>query len=483
MKAVRAFFRSMTGRIFAILAVGMGIAAAFTGLVTSYIAARDFERQAIEGVAEHIAVYTEIFDAIPAHMRSALLFDGGAANLRYAPDVTGGEPDRVIENALATRGGVAARVRVNDLEDFATCFPNHIPEYVREVWESEEVRQALTRAANNRTYKLMAKQALPPRCRLVEMQLSDGQELKFALGTQGAVRESVPLFQPAGLLLLAAAIMTLAYLVARFATRPLINLSDAASDLGQNLDRPPILVRGPTEVRQAARAFNAMQKQIQDHVAERTRMLAAITHDLQTPLTRLRLRLERVEDESLRERLVLDLQEMKALIDEGLELARSADTAEQCVRLDLDSLLESLIEDAADAGRNATFSGGCGAVLNVQPLAMRRLFTNLIENAIKYGGSASVSAERTESEVLVRIRDQGPGLPQEMLDRVFDPFMRLEHSRSRETGGAGLGLTIARMLGQRNGATVSLRNHPEGGLEAIVRWDKRQAVSDGAIGR
>ena len=213
-----------------------------------------------------------------------------------------------------------------------------------------------------------------------------------------------------------------------------------------------------------------MQKRLQRHLGERTQMLAAITHDLQTPVTRLRLRLENVTDEALRERLIGDLGAMQALIREGLELARSAESAEQRAALDLDSLLESIVEDAAEAGADVHFEQPSGAVLMLLPLAMHRLFSNLVDNAVMYGQTARVRVEQAGQDVEVRIRDSGPGLAEDELEAVFDPFVRLETSRSRQTGGAGLGLTIARALAEKDGATLHLRNHPQGGLEAIVRW-------------
>jgi signal transduction histidine kinase len=307
-------------------------------------------------------------------------------------------------------------------------------------------------------------------CRLIQTKLSDGTNLTFSMDTpwvQGARRR---LLDPAFLAMIAFAIGVLAYVVARISSVPLKRLSKAAAELGRDLDRAPVDVSGPTEVQGAAEAFNAMQRRLQQHVRERTNMLAAITHDLQTPLTRLRLRLEKVEDEALREKLVADLAAMKALVDEGLELARSAETSEPRVMLDLDSALESLVADAVDAGGDAAFEQGCNAVMQLRPLAISRLFSNLIDNALKYGGSAVVSATSSQGAVSVRVRDRGPGLPEDMLERVFDPFVRLEDSRSRQTGGAGLGLTIARTLAEKNGATLALRNHPEGGLEAIVHW-------------
>jgi signal transduction histidine kinase len=187
-------------------------------------------------------------------------------------------------------------------------------------------------------------------------------------------------------------------------------------------------------VQRAAEAFNAMQHRLQRHLAERTQMLAAITHDLQTPLTRLRLRLENVSDEALRERLIGDLAAMQALVREGLELARSAESAEQRAALDLDSLLESIVEDTAEGGADVVFEGGTGAVLMLRPLAMHRLFSNLVDNAVMYA-RARVRVERSGGAITVMVADDGPGLAEEQLEAVFDPFVRVETSRSRETGG------------------------------------------------
>jgi len=484
MMALRAFFSSMTGRIFATLVVGMALAALGVWVVTTSLGDRDFERQLLERTADRLEGYVLLLDAVPPSMRDQLLAASAFGGVRAQPeDAPGGARDEAFERVLAARGGlvsqaVVQRARIN------VCFPELRTvsrEELQRVWESEEVRRALEQASARMPPPPSARrtQVIPPVCRLIRLPLSDGTLLNVSLDTRWVERERSPLFEPAALVPLLIALGVLAYMVARIATSPLKRLSSAAQELGQDLDRPPVRISGPTEVRRAAEAFNAMQRQLQQHVSERTRMLAAITHDLQTPLTRLRLRMERVEDESLRERLVADLRAMKALVDEGLELARSAETAEQRVMLDLDSLLESLVEDASDAGHNAVFEGGCHAVLKLRPLAARRMFANLIDNAIKYAGSASVSAERVDGTVVVRIRDHGPGLPEQMLERVFDPFVRLDDSRSRETGGAGLGLTIARMLAEKNGARISLRNHPEGGLEATVCWEDLASVERG----
>jgi signal transduction histidine kinase len=474
MIGVRAFFASMTGRIFVILAVGMAAAALIAASLTIVTSERDFLKQQQERAADRIEGSIAFLDALPADVRANVISSGGIG-LRIQPaTVKGVREDADLNEILRARGGVltAARARIASWD---VCFPElrTLPrEEMRRLWESAEVRAAVERLSKRyrRPREPQTTNVFPPICRLVDVTLTDGSTLRYSFDTPWVERERSRLLDPAFIVLLVLAIGILAYVVARIASTPLKKLSAAAAELGQNLDRPPITVSGPTEVRHAADAFNAMQRRLQEHVGDRTRMLAAITHDLQTPLTRLRLRLERVDDEQLRERLVADLAAMKALIDEGLELARSADAAEPRVMLDLDSLLESLVEDAVDAGGIATFEGGCGAVLPLRALAARRLFSNLIDNALKYGGSASVSASRTGNEISVRIRDHGPGLPPDMMERVFAPFVRVEDSRSRQSGGVGLGLTIARTLAERDGATLTLRNHPEGGLEATVLW-------------
>ena len=249
---------------------------------------------------------------------------------------------------------------------------------------------------------------------------------------------------------------------------PLRNLAEAARNLGRDLNREPLAETGPREVRAAAQAFNAMQLRLRQNMAERTQMLAAITHDLQTPLTRLRLRLEKVKDEALRDQLIGDLTATQALIREGLDLARSADRDEPTVTLDLDSLLESIIEDEASAGRDVTFVQRCGRDVAVQTQALKRCLLNLIDNAVVYGNKAEVSAAPEGQNIVIRIRDQGPGIPPDQLEAVFEPLVRLEGSRSRETGGSGLGLSIARRLAEKNGGTLVLTNHPYGGCEAVL---------------
>ncbi|HWW69703.1 MAG TPA: ATP-binding protein, partial [Duganella sp.] len=226
---------------------------------------------------------------------------------------------------------------------------------------------------------------------------------------------------------------------------------------------------GPLEVARAARAFNAMQQRIADHLNERTQILAAISHDLQTPITRMRIRADMLDDDQQREKMNRDLVEMEMLVRDGVAYARTLHGTSEAPRsVDPDSLLESLVGDYLDAGHPIQLHGKAGAPLVTRPHALRRVLGNLIDNALKYAGSAELHVGDEDGRLTIRVRDHGPGIPDAELDNVMQPFYRLEASRNRDTGGTGLGLAIARQLAQAIDATLSLRNHPDGGLEAAL---------------
>lgn len=455
MKWFRGLLASMAGRMFMILLLGMILSAAIAiGLTSLKIrmemsAAQENHAIDIKRSVDRLERFVKGVDASSGVKRDNILAVAASSFRVIEGDQWQdhwGNRDSRLEEVLAARHG-----------PLATAVGLRV---APEVCEGDSASRE------------SSGDGLFPDCYLIRLVLSDGTPLQLAmvpnLSYDGETL-TIVIFSLALLLTLG----LLAYLVTRLASRPLSRLSDAAEGLGENLHREPIKEIGPAEVRRAVRAFNAMQRRIQKHLDERTRMLAAISHDLQTPLTRMRLRLEKVGEGELREKLVADVSSMQALIREGLELARSTETSEQPVSLDLDSLLESLVEDAVDAGGRAEFVQGCGSVLHLRPLAVRRLFSNLIDNALKYAGAVEVLATREEGRVVVSIRDRGPGLPEDHLEAVFEPFRRVESSRSRNTGGSGLGLTIARTLAETNGATLVLRNRAGGGLEALVSWPGR----------
>jgi signal transduction histidine kinase len=254
----------------------------------------------------------------------------------------------------------------------------------------------------------------------------------------------------------------------RLATRPLQQLAQAADQLGPTLKAERLPEHGPSEVARAAKAFNAMQDRIAHYMSERIQILAAISHDLQTPITRMRLRVDLLDDNPLHDKLQQDLREMEQLVKEGVAYARTLHgTAEQPCRVDADALFDSLVLDYVDAGQDVTLYGQVGATLVTRPQALRRILGNLIDNALKFAGAAEIQVSLQQNgDVTVSVLDRGPGIPAGQLEAAFEPFYRLEASRNRQTGGTGLGLAIARQLAAAIEASLTLHQRAGGGLEA-----------------
>ncbi|MFO6420493.1 ATP-binding protein [Hylemonella sp. W303a] len=281
---------------------------------------------------------------------------------------------------------------------------------------------------------------------------------------------------------LSLAVMLVAWLAVRQATRPLSRLATAADDLGRDLHAPPLPEDGPVEVGRATQAFNAMQRAIQRHVAERTEILAAISHDLKTPLTRLRLRAENHAPADQRQRFVADIDAMRAMIQDGLDYAESASLREPRQWLNLGPLCEAMAEDMRDAGQDCVCQGEVQQPVLGAPRALRRALQNLLDNAVRYGQRARLRLNEEAGQIVIGIEDDGPGIPPDQLERVFDPFLRLEMSRNRDTGGSGLGLSIARNLLRAHGGDVRLSNLAQGGLRAEVRLPLATQATDKARG-
>ena len=263
-------------------------------------------------------------------------------------------------------------------------------------------------------------------------------------------------------------VLVLSLIAVRWVTGPLSVLADAAEKLGENINRPPIPEAGPAEVQRAARSFNAMQQRLSRSMAERSRVLTAMSHDLKTPITRMRLRTDMLEDEAVREKFDRDLAEMEQMVTQTLEFMRDATDTEPVQRVDVMALLESLQGDYEDMGKAVRISGRVSRPLAARPVALRRCLTNLVDNGIRYGVRATIDVAEEAGRVVVRVLDEGPGIPEAELERAFEPFFRGDASRSRETGGFGLGLGIARNIARAHGGDLVLKNRAEGGLAAIL---------------
>jgi protein-histidine pros-kinase len=268
------------------------------------------------------------------------------------------------------------------------------------------------------------------------------------------------------------AVSAAAWYGARLMARPIQDLARAASRLGDNLNVPPVVETGPAEAREAAQVFNRMQERIHAQMDERSRFLAAVSHDLRTPLTRIKLRLERLADDEAKDKLRGDVAEMAAMLDATLDYLRGASRSEAWQRLDVQALVEAMAEDARENGAQVVVAGQARPIL-AQPNALRRCLDNLFDNAVRYGERAAVTLSENADGLVVEVHDAGPGIPENRMAAVFEPFVRLEESRSRNTGGAGLGLAIAREVARGHGGELTLRNAPEGGLVARLALPRR----------
>lgn len=299
--------------------------------------------------------------------------------------------------------------------------------------------------------------------------LHDGAPLTIDLWPRlPAIARWLPVVLAAQFLLL----LFCAWYAVRQVVRPMTRFTRAIDHLEPAMNVPEVMAeQGPVEVRHAARAFNAMQTRIHDHLQERARILAAISHDLQTPITRMKLRVEMAEQPELRDKLLEDLDNMTRLVREGIAFARSAQPLEESrQRLNLNDFLDTIVCDYADVGKAVRFiPGAIQRPVLIQPQALRRIMSNLIDNGLKFGDSVTVSLEDAQNgDITIKVADEGPGIPDDQLEAVLQPFYRLENSRNRDTGGTGLGLAIAAQLASQMAGKLTLRNCSRGGLEVSV---------------
>ena len=306
---------------------------------------------------------------------------------------------------------------------------------------------------------------------VISVRLADGRWLNFS----NAKFEGPPPVAARTLQLLAAFLILLVLsglFIAWRITRPMADLANAADRFGLGQSAEPLPEQGPREVRHTIRAFNQMQQRMHRHITERSQILAAISHDLRTPITTLRLRAEYIHDPEIREKTLATLSEMEAIVSATLSFSRDEAADEQSRTTDLAALLQSIVDDYADLGQAATYEGPDKLIIECRPTALRRAFVNLIDNALKYGGTARVRLRLEQAGIEVHIDDDGPGIPPDKLEDVFSPFFRVETSRSRDTGGVGLGLAVARSIVLAHGGTLHLENRRGDGVRAVLRLTK-----------
>ena len=375
-----------------------------------------------------------------------------AVTVTTPPDSRCGRLSDVVKARLV---GIHWRqVRVNyapQAEDDGNWFLRVWPE----IWGNEQ----------DRTAQILHRQSTERRFR-VAIELIDGSWLNFDV----AAISSLPI---ASWDLVLSIVLTIAVAIALSLfpvyrlTRPLARFTQAAEAIGRGNLQAQVPEKGSIEVRRAARAFNEMQARLQRLVEGRTQMIAAISHDLRTPITRLRLRAEFVEDTEAQRRMLSDLDEMEAMIKSTLAFAREDSDREIPVQLDLAQLLREIVDDMPGSVFLPPPEDG-NYSLSGRPLALRRCFANLIDNALKYGSNAAITLSGTAETVIVTVEDSGPGIPADRREAVFRPFYRLEASRNRDSGGAGLGLAIVQSIVLAHGGEISLGDRPGGGLRVTI---------------
>lgn len=301
---------------------------------------------------------------------------------------------------------------------------------------------------------------------LIQVRLTDGTWLRFQSLMPTRVFSISPLLMFNWTLLLIAALIV-SVIAAQLVIRPLKRLSNAADTLARDLNAPPLADKGPAEVRAAAAAFNRMHERLATYLNSRTRMLMAMSHDLKTPLTRLRLRSELLDESEISDRIKSDLAEMESLIMSTLEYMRGSENREPPVAVEVRALVSAICHDHPIWADKVAVEQGVALIVKTRPALLRRALSNLIDNAVRYGERAEISFATVNNELAIRIRDHGPGVPAQHLDDVFKPFFRVEDSRNRATGGTGLGLAIVKEIVEAQGGRVTLANLGDG-LEATV---------------
>jgi signal transduction histidine kinase len=306
--------------------------------------------------------------------------------------------------------------------------------------------------------------AIPRNAVLLSAQLPDGRWINAAGLVRPTDTASIIALIVQTLLLYAAVMIPLA-LVARRIAKPLALLNERVERVGLADEIAPMEADGPSDIRQLIDSFNAMQARVSTLLGEKDVMLGAIGHDLKTPLAALRVRIESVEDDSERDKMAATIDEMVTILDDILMLARLGKSGEASQRTDIGALIGSVVEDFAGV---VLIDPEQRVVANVRPILLRRALRNLIGNAITYGKCASISVQINAGQLLIQIDDDGPGIPQDRIESMFEPFGRAETSRSRATGGSGLGLTISRAIARSHNGDVHLENRPQGGLRATI---------------
>ncbi len=447
--------RSIGAQLLVMLLIALGISQGLSLLVFSD--ERDRAVRAALGyeAAGRAANVAQLLDEAPEDLRPQILAAANSPLVRFriesspAVDHTGHDSPGVADRLRRTLGDPSREVLV-EIHDRTGAMPgiHEVPHAMRQM------------------HAAMLAERTGPLELAMSIRLASGEWLNVRSMFHRPVVQW--LATDIATLAIAAVLVTLvAVLTAIRIVRPMRGLAERAERAGKGEVLPALPETGPREIRDTVRAFNRMQDRIRRFVTGRTRMLAALSHDLRSPLTAMRLRLELIEESEDRDRLEALVDEMQTMVEATLAFARGEAETEETVEVDLARLLKDIVAEKKGGG-TVRIDGGAPVLARVRPVALKRALRNLIENANRYGQRAEIELAEDGDEAVITISDDGPGIPDDQLEAVFEPFRRIETSRSRETGGTGLGLAIARTVIRAHGGEVMLKNRQTGGLTATV---------------
>jgi len=448
--------KSLAGQMIALL-----LLAIVSGHIIAFIVFSDERREAVHQASRGLflnraASVIRLLDATPAELHQQIIASAGTQRLRFSladkslidPEEPEGR-ERVLAGRLSDELGSLAeevRVRVKEYPKFA---------FWRK-WQHDNAG--------------MQHRHRPRQLDLgIAIKITGGQWLNAETRT-GFNRPVWAAQSMLTLLITALAIIAVVIFAVRRITRPLHNLAKAADNLGRGALKDDVAVEGPEDMQQAIIAFNQMKERLERYIEDRTNMLAAVSHDLKTPITSLRIRAEFIEDKDLQEKIIQALNEMQNITESTLNFIREESKKEDTRPTDINALLASLTADFQDIGHPVQYAETDRLVLHCRPTSLKRALGNIVENAVIYGDMAEITLSGNDETgvAIITVDDKGPGIPESELERVFQPFQRLETSRSRETGGNGLGLAIVRSIIRGHGGEIELSNRHEGGLRAII---------------
>jgi len=458
--------QTLSGRIAAILIIGMLAAQALTGTIWWEVRQSQLLEVPLRLVAARAADTSVLLSAMPREQRNTLLEQWNTSH--YSLQLL----DEIPPTADETKPFIA-EAQVLIAQVLQERLGRTVPVRVLQLGLRGEEQVDGTHSANVLT------SGRPEAHVRMAMQLADKQWLVVSAQESEIGYPVRPLHALADYvlrvyLLRSLVIVAFALVAVRLAMRPLQRMARAAEALGRDLQSPPLETDGPREVQQAAQAFNAMQKQISEGVAERTRFLAAVSHDLRSPITRLRLRAEMLETEALRAKFRNDLQEMEHMVSSTLDMLTGADAQGPRQPVDINALIQGMAQDIHESSsQEIPIHGQAGGPYIGYAQSLRRCLQNLIENALRYAHEVQLHVSDAHDFLSISVRDRGPGIPPDQISRVLEPFYRVEHSRNASSGGVGLGLSIAQTVAHAHGGQLLLRNLPGGGLEATLKLPRQ----------